>query len=204
MRSAFAAQPSRPVQLRDVLDGEMAQQVAEALEAASDWRAEYFIEELLGTIKHVDPQVFLEAPHEHRLATWEKLALDRRPKRDSLWRLSEELRSDEVVGALSTLGQPGVRPPHIKVVRYGPGDFFAPHSDGDAGIALLLYFTRPDWREGDGGMFVYEDEAGCLTEYAPHFNSALVFPYRVDSRHWVCPVADDAGLRYTIAADYAE
>jgi 2OG-Fe(II) oxygenase superfamily len=204
MRAAFTAKPSRPVQIAEVLDAALAQQVADALEASPDWKAEQFIDEPFGGIKQVDSRIFLDAPPEICLAKWEKLAFEAQPQLDVLWRLLEHLRSDESVGALSTLGQPGVGPPHFKVVRYRPGDFFAPHFDGDAGIALLMYFTRPAWRDGDGGTFAYEDETGHVTEYAPSFNTALIFPYRANTRHWVCPVADQAGLRYTISADYAD
>lgn len=88
-------------------------------------------------------------------------------------------------------------------MRYRPGDFFAAHADGDRGLAVSSTSPRPT---GDPETVAssFSKADGSISRFPPRFNSALVFPYRTRTTHWVAPVSRQGGLRYTIAVDYAD
>ncbi len=203
MRTAFQGELARPVQIEDVLVASTAERLTDALETSEDWRDEFFLEDFLGGTTRVSEEEFIAAPRVSRLARFEKYPLEAHTQVGIVAEFLSALRAPEALGALRTLGQAGVESPNVKIVRYRPGDFFAAHSDGDEGIALLFYLTRPAWQPGQGGSLIYEDETGKATEFPPLFNSAVLFPYRARASHWVSELAPDAGLRYTICADYA-
>jgi 2OG-Fe(II) oxygenase superfamily len=203
MRTAFRSEPARPVHIKGVLDRGVAEHLTDALETADAWREEFFIEEFLGGTIRVSEDEFIAAPRANRLARFEKLPPEAHGPVGIVAELLSELSAPETLEAFGGLGQAGVEGPNVKIIRYRPGDFFAPHTDGDTGIAILLYLTRPAWLPGHGGSLVYEDETRTVAEFPPVFNSALVFPYRAATTHWVAQLAPSAGLRYTISADYA-
>ena len=203
MRAAFRSKPAKPVQIEGILDPGVAERLTDALEASGGWREEFFLEAFLGGTARVSEEEFAAAPRANRLARFEKFPPEAHAQPSIVAELLSELSAPDTLSALRALGQAGVESPSVKIVRYRPGDFFAPHSDGDEGIALLIYLTRPAWLPGHGGRLVYEDEAGTVAEFPPAFNSALVFPYRAGTTHWVSELVPGAGLRYTICADYA-
>jgi hypothetical protein len=202
LRSEFARSVPHPVLVEDVLRPETAESIALWLDSLSDWRSEWFLEEFLGGTIRVDPGEYAQAPPLARFARWQALDLDIAERHAPLRVLLGELASDRLLAFLRSLGPTGVMPPHFKLRRYGPGDFFGPHTDGDSGLGLLIYFTVPPWKERDGGCFVYEDPGGRRL-YPPRFNSALLFPYCLDAPHHVEPVAAEGAVRYTLACDYA-
>jgi hypothetical protein len=202
LRAAFSRRPALPVQISHVLPAEVATEVAHGLSGAANWHEECFLEDVLGGIRRAEKTEFDTAPRRARLATWEKLHVGSR-NLPYLTELLDHLRAPDTVNAYQELGLAGVTSPRIKIMRYRPGDFFARHSDGDMSMALLLYFTSPEWKHGDGGELCYEDEEGRLSIFPPIFNSAIAFPYHGRTTHWVNPVQPTAGLRYTISVDYA-
>jgi 2OG-Fe(II) oxygenase superfamily len=202
LRTAFAVPVPSPVLVEDVLDDHVATELIDGLASLDGWRAEYFIEEFLGGTRRVTAHEFRGATTLERFAAWQTLYLDDEPQRSLLAPLLQALASDEFLNHLRSLGPPGIAPPRFKLRRYGPGDFFSPHTDGGRGMGVLVYLTQPPWQEGDGGRFIYES-ADTTQKYAPRFNSALLFPYREDASHHVEPVSPSGSIRYTLGCDYA-
>ncbi len=204
LQAAFGRCPPRPAKLHEVLEPPAAAAIATSLAAATGWRRRYLLEDFFGAVTEVGTDAFARATASRRFATFDQLPLDEAATMDALAELLATLADPQLVDAFRALGIRGVATPRLKVIRYSPGDFFGPHFDGEGGLGVLVYLTTPTWSGGNGGVFVYEDETGAHHELSPEYNTAVVFPYRARTTHWVTPVATGAGLRYTIAADYAD
>jgi len=204
LREQFTSADPRPVLVCDVLDRTLATEVVGVLKASMGWVRDYFVEEFLGGPRRVGSEEFYAASHLAQFGTWEELSLSSvdQPERGLLQEVMDVLSDAAFVACLRNLGEQGAAMPSVKIRRYGPGDFFSPHSDGNTGVGLLLYLTNPDWRSGDGGRFVYESEGTEARKFIPRFNSALVFPYRERAMHWVERMTPQAGIRYTLCFDY--
>lgn len=202
LRRAFAGPRPYPVLVEDVLERETAKRLTVELSSIEDWCTEYFIEEFLGGTRRVTADEFGSATTLERFATWQTISLLDGHLPRLLAPLLQVLASDELLAHLRTLGPSGIQSPRFKLRRYGPGDFFSPHTDGTTGIGVLFYFTNPPWQAGDGGRFIYE-APGAQRIYPPLFNSALLFPYRDDAPHHVEPVSPGGPIRFTLGCDYA-
>jgi len=202
MRAAFNAPVPLPVLVENVLDPTVAEELTYGLASLDGWRAEHFLEEFLGGTKRVAAEEFESASALARFASWQTIDLDSGPQHSLLAPLLHALSSRTFLDHLRSLGPSGIGEPRFKLRRYGPGDFFAAHTDGSSGMGVLIYLTDPPWQEGDGGCFVYESPSGT-SRFPPRFNSALVFPYQDDAPHHVEPVSPTGSIRYTLGCDYA-
>lgn len=203
IRAAFAANPPQPVAIEDALPPATARGLLRAFTRLESWQREYFVEEFLGGTQRVSESEFATAPPVSRFATWDTVALDDLHGEPELTSVLGFLSSPSFLETLRVLGRPGVKPPSFKLRRYGPGDFFGSHCDGDEGIGVLIHLTSPPWREGDGGRLIYEPSTGERRALPPFFNSAVLLPYTLNATHRVEPVAPSGATRYTLGCDYA-
>lgn len=203
IRAAFATDPPEPVAVDDALPLATARGLLGAFRRVRSWRREYFVEEFLGGTRRVSEQEFAAAPAVNRFATWDTVALNDLDGEPELTRVLGFLNSASFLDTLCRLGRAGVKPPTFKLRRYGPGDFFGSHCDGDEGLGLLIHVTDPLWQDGDGGQLIYEPSTGGELRMPPRFNSAVFLPYALSATHRVESVAPHGAIRYTLGCDYA-
>lgn len=203
IRDGFASDPPIPVALTNALPQEVALNLLRMFDEVRGWRREYFVEEFLGGTRRVDQETFAASAPADRFASWATVDLEILGNKPPLGPLLEFLRSPHFLQTLEALGRPGVKPPSLKLRRYRAGDFFSSHCDGDRGLGVLIHFTEPPWREGDGGRLIYEPSTGDELCLPPLFNSAVFLPYSLKATHRVEPVAHRAATRYTLSCDFA-
>ncbi len=107
-----------------------------------------------------------------------------------------------------TFGGGRVSPPFaFEFLRFGEGDYLAPHSDATEGrrIQGVLYFNR-DWRRRQGGLLRLTDgprKKALAAPVAPLFNRLVLFASDRGFLHAVTPLKS-AGPRYSLSFSYRQ
>ena len=132
------------------------------------------------------------------------LSMNRAPYRDRGHYFSELVRflnAPEFLGAARRItGMTEIAWADAQATLYRPGDFLTLHDDGIGGtkrLAAYVLSMTPDWRADWGGLLLFFDGKGNVTEgYTPAFNVLNVF--RVPAKHAVTLVAPFGGMRYSV------
>lgn len=206
-------EPARPVHLPDFLLPDQAAELSRAVRAIPRWSSSPVVwNEDRRSTRGVSAEEWDATPPELRAALREvaqdvpALFEDDSDYGDEHRGLLSELfvfacMGPELRGRLADWLAPGVPlRTNLEFARYGRGDRLGEHSDAESDTLFVLnLYLDPEYREAEGGVLGFRNEAPEEFAMPPRFNSASLMPIRPGCVHWVSPWRADRPGRYTVS-----
>ncbi|MDQ0797257.1 hypothetical protein [Streptomyces sp. B1I3] len=191
--------PARPVHLDGFLPAERADRLGDAVRALPRWASSAVVwtEDRSSTVK-VTPQEW-RAAEPGRRAAIRDVAQDIPALFDGDFTYPaayrEELSDFFVFAGMGPVlrtrlarwvAPDGPITTNVEFARYGRDDQLGEHSDAESDTLFVLnLYLDPGFREADGGVLGFRNEAGEEFRMPPRFNSVSVVPIRPGCVHWV-------------------